>query len=163
MKCPNCNHEWQFSGVRSKIEESVFRAAVEAAHGNVSQAARDLGMKTITAGVYARRLGINRTFNKHRPWLTNDMILDAYKTHKNIDIAAESLDIPESTFFSRLRDIAEYREMRRAKKNTKSQARSLEVARAMVESNGNMAGAAVLLGLSRERVRQLWNKSRDNQ
>jgi len=159
MKCPKCNHQWQNSGVKLMIEESAFRAAVEAAHGNVSQAARDLGMKMVTAASYARKLGINRKFNKRRPWIKNDMILEAYKTHNICDIAAESLDMPHSTFYSRLRDIPEYREMRRFKKSTKLQLRSLEVAKAMVEANGNMAGAAVLLGISRERIRQIWKKS----
>lgn len=35
----------------------------------------------------------------------------------------------------------------------------LDVAKAIVKANGNMNGAAAILGISRERVRQLFNKT----
>ena len=168
MQCPACGHQWKASGVKSQIDEAALRAAYEKADGNISQVARELGHKYQVVRVRATGLGLKGTGHRNRrPDITDEMMLEVLQKHGSHAKAAEQLRVNYSLIRNRLKGLPAYEawkvEARKQRRISSQHLRNEEIAKAVAEAGGNLTGAAVILGLTRERVRQLWNRVKESE
>jgi len=81
------------------------------------------------------------------------------KHHGNVIRAARELDMTANVAYYHARKLGIKAVGNKLKCGSKIRhERCLMVAKAIVTANGNMADAAIVLGISRERVRQLFNR-----
>lgn len=164
MICPACGHRWKAGGPKLSVPDDLFRRTCEEAAGNISETARRLGMKTQAALTRAKVLGIPATGHSFRyAHITDVMVLDAWRNNPTLNDAARELGMTHGVLSARLRDLPEYREHRKRDAHRTQHARAKIIAEAVAKAGGNFSAAALELGLSRERVRQLWNRDVMNQ
>ena len=159
MLCPKCKHRWQVFGPRPKVSDQRFIVAYNKNDGVVSAAARTLGMHIAAAQVQAGRLGLKAkgyAGQRRYPQVSAAKVLKAWMDGRGAARGAALMGMPFTVFYDRLRNIKEFRENPTRFVGQNQRKRMVnEIVKALAKANGNYAEAALMLGVSRERMRQL--------
>lgn len=160
MKCPKCKHEWIAFGRKPSVSDKQVQAAYKHTKGNVYQAARYLKVNVAAFQKRCWTLGLKATGHRKQnrfPEISNSQIEKAWLEMGGVVKGAAVLNMPPSVFYSRLRDTTAHRENpRRFSGQMSARKRTVaELAKVVAKCNGNYSEAALVLGVSRERIRQL--------